>query len=96
MSLIPITTILLGSFSGIAVYKQHPVDYKMLGIYFSIITPYQAYSVYSNLDIISKLKLQCVKPYIHIPIAFTMLSLINGSIFGLGYVVAKVAYSSLY
>jgi hypothetical protein len=96
MSLIPFCTIFLGSLHGIAKYKQQPVDYKLLGTYFGIITPYQAINVYSNLDILSKIRLQGVSPYTHIPITVLMLTIFNSSIFGLGHVVGKSAYSILY
>jgi hypothetical protein len=86
----------LGSLHGIAKYKQQPVDYKLLGTYFGIITPYQAINVYSNLDILSKIRLQGVSPYTHIPITVLMLTIFNSSIFGLGHVVGKSAYSILY
>ena len=85
---------ILGSLHGIAKYKQQPVDYKLLGTYLVIITPYQVINVYSNLDIISKIKLQGTKPYIHIPVTILMLSIMNCSIFGLGYVVGKSSYAA--
>lgn len=96
MSLIPFCTMFLGSLHGIAKYKQQPVDYKLLGTYFGIITPYQVINVYSNLDTLSKIRLQGVKPHIHIPTTILMLTFFNGSIFGLGHVVGKSAYSILY
>jgi hypothetical protein len=93
MSIIPITSLLLGSFTGIGAYKQQPVDYKLLAIYFGIITPIQSIKIYSNLDIVSKIKLGAVKPYIYFPM---MLSILNGSVFGLGYIVGKTGYYALH
>ena len=86
----------LGSLHGIAIYKQQKVDYKLIGTYFGIITPYQVINVYTNLDILSKIRLQGVSPYTHIPTTILMLTFFNGSVFGLGHVVGKSAYSILY
>lgn len=94
--IIPSCTMFLGSLHGIAKYKQQTVDYKLLGTYFGIITPYQAFGIYSNLDVISKIKLQGVKPSIHIPTTLLMLTIFNGSVFGVGHVVGRSAYSILY
>lgn len=111
MSLIPFSNLLLGVFSGITTYKnnlrnmknqgqlfykQEHLDYKMLVAYYSIITPFQVVRMYSNLDILSKINLQGVKPYIHIPMAISMISVMNCSVFGLGYILGKVGYSALH
>jgi hypothetical protein len=96
MYIIPACSMILGSLHGIAKYKQQSVDYKLLGTYLVIITPYQAINVYSNLDIISKIKLQGVKPYIHIPVTILMLTIGNCSFFGLGHILGKSVYSTLY
>jgi len=93
MSVIPYFNILMGSFSGIAAYKKHPVDYILLGSYFSIITPIQVISVYSRLDVLSKIRLQGVNPYYHIPTTILLLTAGNLSMFGLGYIAANSAYS---
>lgn len=95
MLLIGLSTVFIGSMSGITKYKQQSVDYKLIGTYFGIITPYQVVNLYSNLDLLSKIRLQGVKPYVHLPMAVLMLTIANGSVFGIGYVVGKSAYSAL-
>jgi hypothetical protein len=111
MSLIPFSNLLIGAFSGITTYKcnlknnqnqgqlfykQEHLDYKILGAYYSIITPYQLIQLYSNLDVVTKIRLKGVKPYIHIPIAISMISIKNGGLFGIGYILGKVGYTTLY
>ena len=95
MSLLPLCTMFLGSMAGIAKYKQQPVDYKLVGTYFGIITPYQCFTLYSNLDVLNRIRLQGVKPYIHIPMTLTFFTIANCGVFGVGYVVGKTAYSAL-
>jgi hypothetical protein len=73
MYIIPFCNLLLGSFNGIATYKQNPIDNMLLAGYFSIITPVQLIGVYSSLDILSKLRLQTIGPLIHIPVSTSIL-----------------------
>lgn len=96
MYIISACTTVLGSLHGIAKYKQQSVDYRLLGTYFGIITPYQAINVYSNLDTLSKIRLQGVKPHIHIPTTILMITIANCSFFGLGHILGKSVYSTLY
>ena len=95
MSLLPLCTMFIGSMAGIAKYKQQPVDYKLVGTYFGIITPYQCFTLYSNLDVLNKIRLQHANPFVHIPMALAFLTIANGGIFGIGYVVGKTTYSAL-
>jgi hypothetical protein len=94
MSIIAASTLFIGSMSGIAKYKQQPLDYNLIGTYFGIITPYQIIGAYSNLDVLSKIRLQGSNPFIHVPMAILMLSVANGSIFGIGYVLGKSSYAA--
>lgn len=111
MSIIPFSNLLVGIFSGITAYKnnahnmqhqsqlfykQEHLDYKMLGAYYSIITPLQVIGAYSNLDILGKIHLQGIKPYIHIPMAISIVTIGNGAVFGLGYILGKSGYSALH
>jgi cobalt-zinc-cadmium resistance protein CzcA len=59
--------------AGIAKYKQQPVDYKLVGTYFGIITPYQCFTLYSNLDVLNRIRIQHTKPFVHIPITIAMI-----------------------
>ena len=94
MSFIPYFNILMGSFSGIAAYKEQPINYILLGSYFSIITPIQVIGVYSRLDILAKLRVQAVSPYIHVPTTISLVTVGNLSMFGLGYIIANTGYSA--
>lgn len=94
MSIIPFCNLLLGTFNGIATYKQNPIDNMLLITYFSIITPYQVVSAYSRLDIVSKLNLRAVSPFITIPIFISIAIGANLSVFTLGHVVGKIGYSA--
>jgi hypothetical protein len=94
MSILTYCNILLGSFSGIAAYKEQPLNYVLLGSYFSIITPIQVIDVYSRLDILAKIRLHGANPFIHVPITIGFISLGNLSIFGLGYIVGNIGYSA--
>jgi hypothetical protein len=111
MSIIPFSNLLVGIFSGITAfknnthniqnksqlfYKQEHLDYKMLGAYYSIITPFQVIGVYSNLDILSKIRLQGIKPYFHIPATISLVTIGNGAVFGVGYIFGQLAYSALH
>jgi len=95
MSLLSVCTIFLGSMAGIAKYKQQPVDYKLVGTYFGIITPYQCFTLYSNLDVLNRIRIQHTNPFVHIPMTLAMITIANGGMFGVGYVVGKTAYSAL-
>ena len=95
MSLIPYANILMGSFNGIASCKHQPIDYKILGLYYGIITPYQLFNTYNNLDIVQKIRLQGVKPYVYIPTTLSMLMIGNACVFGLSYIVGKTGCEAL-
>jgi hypothetical protein len=94
MSIIPFCNLLLGTFNGIATYKQKPIDNMLLITYFSIITPYQIVTAYSRLDIVNKLNLRTVSPFISVPIFVSMALGANLSVFTIGYVVGKIGYSA--
>ena len=111
MSIIPFCNLLVAIFSGITAYKnnthnmqhqsqlfykQEHLDYKMLGAYYSIITPFQVIGAYSNLDILGKIRLQSIKPYIHIPATISLVTVGNAAVFGLGYIMGQFAYSALH
>jgi hypothetical protein len=94
MSIIPYCNFLLGTFNGIATYKQNPIDNMLLITYFSIITPYQVASAYSRLDLIGRLKLRAVSPCISVPILISMVTGANLLVFTMGHVSGKIAYSA--
>lgn len=94
MYIIPFCNLLLGSFNGIATYKQNPIDNMLLVSYFSIITPYQLVSAYSSLDILARIRLQAISAFIHIPVSATILTVGNLSVFALGHIFGKIAYST--
>lgn len=96
MALIQLSNLVLGVSTGITVYKQQTVDYKMLALYSCIITPYQVLNLYNKFDIVTQLHLRATKPYVHIPIALSLISVSNLSIFGVGYVIGKVYSSAFY
>lgn len=95
MSLILLSNLGLGVATAITVYKQHDVNYKMLGLYSCIITPYQLLNLYNRFDLLTQLKLRAMKPYVHIPMALSLISVSNLSSFGFGYVVGTLCYSAL-
>ena len=95
MSLIQLSNLVLGISTGITVYKEQSVDYKMLGLYSCIITPYQVLNLYNKFDIVTQLHLRAVKPYVHIPMTLSLISASNLSSFGLGYVIGTLYYSAL-
>lgn len=93
MSFLQFTNIVMGSFNGIATYKQKPIDNILLVGYYTIITPISMIKVYSNIPLENRLR------YNGYPMFFaTLLSAtaVNGAIFGLGHIVGKTAYSTLY
>ena len=96
MSLIQLSNLVLGVSTGITVYKQQSVDYKMLGLYSCIITPYQVLNLYNKFGIVTQLHLRATKPYVHIPMTLSLISVLNLSIFGVGYVIGKVSSSAFY
>jgi hypothetical protein len=111
MSLIQLTTFALGSFTSITAYKnnlrnmqnerqlfykQEHLDYKMLGAYFAIITPYQLIMIPSRFSVVTKIHYQSMNPYIRIPMLLLIVTVANGSNFGLGYILGRVAYTALY
>ena len=95
MSLIQLSNLGLGVATAITVYKEHDVNYKMLGLYSCIITPYQVLNLYNRFDIVTQLKLRAMKPYVHIPMTLSLISASNLSSFGLGYVIGTLYYSAL-
>jgi hypothetical protein len=111
MSITTLTTFALGSFTAITAYKnnlqnarnqgqifykQEHLDYKMLGAYFAIITPYQLITIPSRFSVVTKIHYQSMNPYIRIPLLLSFISLINGSNFGLGYILGSAAHTALY
>jgi hypothetical protein len=111
MNLLPLATFTLGSFTAITAYKnnlqnarkqeqifykQESLDYKMLGAYFAIITPYQLITVPSKLSIVGKIHYQSMNPYIRIPMLLLIVTVANGSNFGLGYILGSAAHTALY
>lgn len=85
MMLIHLSNLLLGGSAG----KRQNIDYKTLGLYLGMVTPYQAYNFYNKLDIVSQLHLRAVKPYVHIPMAVSMITVSNLWTFGIAYIVSK-------
>jgi len=79
----------LGFFSGITAYKQHQVDYKLLGMFYLCVSPYQFVSVFTNMDVVSKIKFNYTNPSIIIFSGLTVVSIVNASIFGTGYVLGN-------
>lgn len=111
MSLTTLTTFALGSFTAITAYKQdlhnahnhgqlfykqEHLDYKMLGTYFAIITPYQLITIPSKLNMMNKIHYKYMNPYIRIPMLLFIVTVANASNFGLGYILGRAAYTSLY
>jgi len=93
MTIIPYLNLLMGSCNGIATYKQKPIDNMLLGGYASIITPISMIKAYSITPLERKIR------YAGFPIFVTTLlsvTVVNGAIFGLGHIVGKSAYKSLY
>ena len=111
MSLIQLTTFAIGSFTSITAYKnnlrnmqnerqlfykQEHLDYKMLGAYFAIITPYQLITIPSRLSVVDKIQYKYMNPYVRIPLLLSTITVVNASNFGLGYIVGRVVYTALY
>jgi len=111
MSITTLTTFALGSFTAITAYKnslrnrqnekqlfykQEYLDYKMLGAYFAIITPYQLITIPSKLSIVGKIHYKSMNLYTRIPLLLLIVTVANSSTFGLGYILANSAYTALY
>lgn len=87
--LINTCSLTLGFFSGITAYKQKQVDYKLLGAFYLCVTPYQFVNVYTNMDVVNKIKFNYTRPSIIILSGLTVVSIVNASIFGTGYVLGN-------
>ena len=87
--LINICTLTLGSFSGITSYKQQHVDYKLLGIFYFCVSPYQFINIYTKIDTIQKIKFNHTRPSIIILSGLLGVCAVNASIFGTGYVLGN-------
>jgi hypothetical protein len=87
--LINTCSLTLGFFSGITAYKQQQVDYKLLGIFYLCVSPYQFVKAYTSMDIVNKIQIKYIKPSIIIFSGLTVVSVFNASIFGTGYVLGS-------
>ena len=79
----------LGFFSGISVYKKQEVDYKLLGMFYFCVSPYQLVTAYTNIDIVHKINLNRMRPSIVVLLGLSTVCAVNGSIFGTGYVLGN-------
>ena len=79
----------LGFFSGVTAYKQKQVDYKLLGIFYLCVSPYQFVNVYTNINVVNKIQFNYTRPSIIILSGLTVVSIVNASIFGTGYVLGN-------
>jgi hypothetical protein len=86
---INICSLTLGFFSGITAYKQQQVDYKMLGAFYFCVSPYQFVRAYTNMDIVNKIQLKYTKPSVIIFSGLSVITIVNASIFGTGYVLGN-------
>ena len=79
----------LGFFSGISVYKKQEVDYKLLGMFYFCVSPYQLVTAYTNMDIIQKINLNHIRPSTVVLLGLSTVCIVNASIFGTGYVLGN-------
>lgn len=86
---INICSLTLGFFSGITAYKQQQVDYKLLGAFYFCVSPYQFVKIYSNMDIVQKISFNHTKPSVIIFSGLSVITIVNASIFGTGYVLGN-------
>jgi len=87
--LINLCSLTLGSFSGITVYKQREVDYKLLGAFYLCVLPYQLAKLYTNMNTVQKIRFNYTRPSVIVLTGLSCITVINASIFGTGYVLGN-------
>ena len=86
---INLCSLTLGFFSGITAYKEQRVNYKLLGAFYFCVSPYQLVNIYSNMDIVQKIRFKYTKPSVIIFSGLSVITIVNASIFGTGYVLGN-------
>ena len=91
MSIFVVTNLLFGSLSGIASYKEKPLDTITYATYASIITPITAARAYYITSITDKIKYSRNL----LPGCIIASVLVNSAVVGLGHQLGKSAYKAL-
>jgi len=91
MSILFVSNLLFGSLSGIASYKNKPLDIITYAVYASIIIPISVARAYSTTPITDRI----MYGRSLIPGAIIASVLVNSTVVGLGHQLGKSAYKAL-